>query len=461
MEHICLTCLLDPYLRQSLPRMNQVCDCCGALGPSVSLFRVAAECDQVLDAHFEPTHHDQSVWLYGRMPAGTDLHETLALLKVVAQPALTQLAEDIQTLWFDLDTGETKYSNDVDDPLPYFRMRTDLGTTMTESWRQMQDSLQHEARLINPEATKVLDRVFGGIHADRTTGGLPVLVDAGPDTDLNRLYRARTFQTEEALLEALEHPERLLGTPAPGSGPAGRMNAKGQPAFYGASTEDVAIAEVRPPVGAWVTTSAFSVTRPIKLLDLRNLGNVQLDPNLSLFDPRSIEKAQRRDFLRHLAKQLTQPVMPESQDRDYLPTQVVADYLATHRLGPVDGIIYASVQKPNKSWIHAEESSDEMTGFNVALFPRASRVRNAEGKQTTRASLWQWNDDGPGKHLAPEIAPIPESTPKNLLDYPPFNGPKSRWPVTLDLILSSIEVHEVTGVEITTIARRVAIFKHR
>lgn len=198
-------------------------------------------------------------------------------------------------------------------------------------------------------------------------------------------------------------------------------------------------------------------------MDLRNLGNIQLDRSLSLFDPISIEKAQRRDFLRHLVEQLTQPVMPETQDRDYLPTQVIADYLATHRGGPIDGIIYASVQTPQRSatcWVQKELADSEDTpGFNVALFPRASRVKNAEGKQTARASLWEWDDDGPGRHLAPEIVPIPESAHRNPSDYPPFSGPKPRWPVTLEIALASIKVHEVAGVCITTIDRGVAVRK--
>lgn len=464
MEYICLNCLLDPHLRQSLPRKEQDCDCCEGPGPSVLLFNVALECDQVLDTHFVPTHQDQSVRLYGRSPTGLDLKDTLASLQVVTESALEQLAEDVQELWFDRDTGETKYSTDDDDEQPYFRIRSDLGSAISESWRQMQESLQHEARFLNPEASKVLDSVLGDIHADRTTEGSPVLVEAGPGTSFYRLYRARTFQAEGPLIEALEHPERLLGTPAQGTGPAGRMNAKGQPAFYGATAEAIAVAEVRPPVGAWVATAAFELTRPVKLLDLRNLGLVQMDRAISLFDPRSIEKAQRRDFLRQLVEQLVQPVMPESQDRDYLPTQVIADYLATHRHGPVDGIVYASVQTPQTDTSSprdlAAEHVDGIRGFNVALFPRASRVKGTEGRQTNRASLWDWEDDGPGRYLAPEIAPIPGPTPRDLSDCPPFKTHQSRWPITLELVLDSIKVHEVTGVQVTTTNRQVIVRRH-
>ncbi|MGO8405374.1 RES family NAD+ phosphorylase [Rhizobium ruizarguesonis] len=36
--------------------------------------------------------------------------------------------------------------------------------------------------------------------------------------------------------------------------------------------------------------------------------------------------------------------MPDDQEFDYLPTQAVADFLATETVTPLDGIIFPSVQ---------------------------------------------------------------------------------------------------------------------
>ncbi|MCB2401972.1 RES family NAD+ phosphorylase [Rhizobium ruizarguesonis] len=40
----------------------------------------------------------------------------------------------------------------------------------------------------------------------------------------------------------------------------------------------------------------------------------------------------------------SRPVMPDDQEFDYLPTQAVADFLATETVTPLDGIIFPSVQ---------------------------------------------------------------------------------------------------------------------
>ena len=457
-EFICLNCLQDSHLRRELPKEDESCDFCDSPGPSVRLDEVASSCDQVLDAHFETTNGDESVWLYGRDPGGTDLEETLAGLKVVADEAVEQLAEALRAYWFDRDTGESKYSDDGD-VYPCFRPRSDLGGSMSQTWERIHDSLQHEARYLNPAASQLLDQVFGDVHADHTVEGQPVVVDAGPGSAIERLFRARTFQADDPLIEALERPELLLGTPAQGKGPAGRMNARGQPTFYGASTVDVAVAEVRPPVGSKVVTAAFDLTRPLKLLDFRQLGKLKLDTRLSLFDPRSIERAQRRDFLRQLVGTLVQPVMPESQDRDYLATQVIADYLATHREGPIDGVIYDSVQRRVWPWEPGRNGEAATVGFNVALFPRASQVKGADGRQTAHAALYKWEDDGPGFYLAPAISAIPEAA--KVREEPwtlaPGNASKARRLDALELVLPSIKVHEVKAVEIKTYSREVEV----
>ncbi len=41
---------------------------------------------------------------------------------------------------------------------------------------------------------------------------------------------------------------------------------------------------------------------------------------------------------------MARPVMPDDQEFEYLPTQAVADFLATGAVGSLDGIIFPSVQ---------------------------------------------------------------------------------------------------------------------
>ena len=452
MSNVCMTCITDAYLRQSLNMEDAPCEYCNSPGPTASVFALAQACDEVIEAHFETTHQERSVWLHGYDPVGTDLQSTLESLNFVSndtdRDALFEaLMEDLNFIWFDRDTMESKYTGTDDSAEAHFRLRSDMGSGLSEEWRRMQESLQHEARYVNPEATRVLRRVFANLHVDRGADGGMVVVDAGPSTELHRLFRARAFQAEKPLVEALSHPARFLGTPAPGIGGAGRMNSRGQPVFYGATSEVVAVAEVRPPVGAWVVTAAFEITRPLKLLDLRKLEGIKLDARNSLFEPGSILLAQRRDFLRQLVGQLTQPVMPEQQERDYLATQVVADFLATLEEGPVDGIIFPSVQTPK-----GQESAD----FNVALFPRASRVAEAEGAAIGHAGIWEYEDDGPGRYPAPSLVLKAAPALGGMDSWQP--PPKAeRWQAALAVDLKAINVGTVEGVQFSTYGHSLSV----
>src|SRR5690606_6131305 len=126
-----------------------------------------------------------------------------------------------------------------------------------------------------------------------------------------------------------------LGTRTTGSN-AGRMNAKGQPAFYGATSAKIALAEVRPPVGSKVAIASFHIERPLILLDLRRLDKISVNPCSSLFDPLTLQACQRRDFLKTLCKSMLAPAMPDTEDKNYLVTQVIADYLVMHPTTPID-----------------------------------------------------------------------------------------------------------------------------
>lgn len=450
MRYICLECLKEPYLRRTLKTDQQVCDYCEIDRPCAGLFDVAYECERVLDTHFEPTHLDDAVVIFERDPAGSPLEKTLEDLNVVRSEAIDDLVEDLNFLWFDRDSMENKYLLEDKADVPWFRLRADLGEPVSDAWYQMNKSLQQEARYVNPPAMRVLETVFGNIDADHTDDGQPVVIVAGPGTGLTTLFRARVFQLEQHLTEALGHPARLLGTPEPGIGAAGRMNAKGQPAFYGATTVDVAMAEVRPPVGAWVATAAFELVRPVRLLDLRSLERVRIPAGLSYFDPTTTAMAQRRDFLKTLSSRLVQPVMPDLQERDYLVTQVIADYLATREKGPIDGIIYPSVQRPD---------ADRTDGFNIALFARASGVVGASGKPLGKAYLWE-HEEG-DTWIDPWIVePRPATATSadgfdDVIDLPSARPDHSRE--TLKLVKDMIAIHEITGIQISRKEHRVRL----
>jgi hypothetical protein len=119
------------------------------------------------------------------------------------------------------------------------------------------------------------------------------------------------------------------------------------------------IAEIRPPVGSHVVIARFDVLRPLRLLDCEALDRLTI--NASPFDPHFVAKRDRAEFLRSFSDQIARPVLPGDEVLGYVPTQVIAEYLAERLVQPIDGIFFKSTQRGSAAG-------------NVMLFNRAARV---------------------------------------------------------------------------------------
>lgn len=427
MSYICAECVEEPCLKrlvQENARPKHLCSYCGST-TAVDLWVIALRCEEIIDVFFDESSDTMAVRIYDRTPAGNDLQTTVEELTRLPWETAEIIAGYIHKIWYDAD-GETRYP----DGDPYFVRKSSMAGSLGHAWQNMHESLRADARFFNPKAAVLLDSIFGQLISDRDRSGNPVVIEAGPGTSIESLYRGRVFQTEDPLIEALCWPERYLGSPAVGVGAAGRMNGQGQPAFYGATHQEICIAEVRPPVGSKVALASFRIRRPLRLLDLSRLASVEISRDGSLFDPATLSAFERRDFIRTLGQRLSAPVVPELQDRDYLVTQAVADYLAAEERLNLDGIVYPSAQ--------GERRGERAAGCNVVLFRKACGVTDAEASEPTAlAELWMYEDDGPGRFLNPSIE---------------FKDQRERWhsrpgiEPALELVRDSIVIYDITGV---------------
>ncbi|TNH38326.1 hypothetical protein FHD67_15545 [Paracoccus haeundaensis] len=113
------------------------------------------------------------------------------------------------------------------------------------------------------------------------------------------------------------------------------MNPSGILTFYGAFDLDTCVAELRPAVGESVISAQFSLTRPILVLDTTQFSGKPKAENI--FSSNHIEKMRLWKFMTQFMHEISKPSLPDDEHLDYIPTQVVSEYLSQiHKMKVID-----------------------------------------------------------------------------------------------------------------------------
>jgi len=360
---LCSWCVGEPFLREQIETEGSIdiCHYCGVADRTFSVDQVADRIAAALQTFY---------WDWGQ-----DSSSDSPVAQVIAREAGIgpEIAEDIRQF---LDARYSSAEKANPDWVPYakdsyYSPRESVDTRdLNAGWHRFETSLKHENRFFNRHGEDFLALIFTGLDDHITARGNSVIVEVGPGTSYERLYRARVFEDSDELTRAVLQPDREIGPPPPQRARAGRMNPAGVSVFYGATSSRVALAEVRPPSGSKVVVGAFEVRIRLRLLDLSALEHLRPAVG-SRLDPEYVECLKRAEFLRKLGLQLSKPVMPSDEVLSYLPTQAVANYLAT--AAGLHGIIYPSVQAGLSGRFAAARTGIHET--NVVLFPSVTRVQ--------------------------------------------------------------------------------------
>jgi hypothetical protein len=369
-KRLCYQCIGEQYLKDEVQQKGQRgrCSYCSRSVQSYTIGAIADRVETAFEQHFRRTSDQPMAWqqsLLSDRESNYDWErdgEPVIWAIANAADILEHVAEDIQAIldeqYADFDAAamgeESEFCSES-----YYEEKGSSDDVWQEEWCNFERSLKTEARFFSRIAAGHLASVFCGIDGMSATDGRPLVIDAGAQTNLSAIYRARVFQSEEMLKEAICRPDFHIGPPPAVLATAGRMNARGISVFYGATDPGVAIAEVRPPVGSQVAVARFEIIRPIRLLDLTALSAVAEVG--SFFDPGWAARLERATFLRSLSQRIARPVMPDDEALEYLPTQAIADFLATENDPVLDGIFFPSVQATGDA-------------LNVVLFHKAARV---------------------------------------------------------------------------------------
>jgi len=374
-QALCHKCVGEPYLAAEMKAQGRVRRCCSChkRRHGYTLGALAERIDDVFRVHFRRTSDEPDDWqrmamadkesTYDWERAGEPVVWAIANAADIPYEAAHDIQRILADKYADIELAKSGVETRFHRESYYEESATDdLG--WQEGWGRFEQTLRTRARFFSTSLSDYLRAVFRDLDRMTGVGGRPLLIEIGPGTPVKALYRARVFQSDPPLVEALARPDLHLGPPPAHLAAAGRMNARGIAVFYGATAARVAIAEVRPPVGSQVAVARFRLLRRLRVLDLTALGRVSEAG--SLFDPGLADRLARAKFLRSLSGRMTRPVMPDDEALDYLPTQAVADFLAGENTPRLDGILFPSVQAGTRG------------PKNVVLFHHAAEVEELQ-----------------------------------------------------------------------------------
>lgn len=466
-KRICHRCIGESYLAAEVQASGTTgqCDYCGETGPLLTIEELADEIERAFSDHYVRTADQPDTW-QERMMAdressymwereGAPVVEAIQDAAGIDEGPAGDVLEILQERHGDVEAAAMGEESDFDSHA-YYEEKGPDNQAWHEEWNNFEHALKTDARFFSRTAAELLGSVFGGIDQLTTRDGRPLVVAAGPGTALAHLHRARVFQAEDQLKEALCRPDVHLGSPPARAARAGRMNAQGIAVFYGATNAEVAIAEVRPPVGSTVALAKFAIIRPLRVLDLTALEEAH-DAG-SIFDPTLKRRLERVGFLQTLGSKMARPVMPDDEALEYLPTQAAADFLATMNEPRLDGIIFPSAQTKE--------------GRNVVLFHQAARVASIELPEGSKVEAGTGYGTDEGWEVSYSVhervrPPAPPPADDGTTDLPLFGrafADSPRWDKdfrqpTLQVDVESVEVHHVAWVAVKT--TRFSVHRYR
>lgn len=244
----------------------------------------------------------------------------------------------------------------IDDPLKNEDLSWEFVSAFQHQWCQRSPyRLEHSEMLLHSwarfaEVTKTRKRFLlprgqsvEGSH-DELLGPMEVL-DAVAGAIGQAEWRMVGCTADAAIVRARCHPIEehhqtagSLGSPPSTAAGHNRMSGAGIAMFYGADTEATATAEIRRGDDQAVTVATWRPARELVYLDL-----LAARPIPSLFDMTARADRTWLRFLAAFADDLARPIEPDDAPIEYIPTQIVTEFVRDH-LSTSDGRSFDAIR---------------------------------------------------------------------------------------------------------------------
>ena len=361
-QYVCHACIGDKVLAKRVEKEGTRAECtyCRATKTAFTLADLSNRIHEVLEGHFIPVSEDDvpEQFRQGLNDTETVIEEVAGLEQGIAADVREYLFNRLDKTVNVAGGEENLYSHGM----LYVERETDT-SNFRSAWRDFKEEIHSRARYFGATTEYTLDKIFGNLESLKSLLGRRVIREIKPGENDSSIWRARTAHSDSEVKSILESLSSQLGPPPSDKATAGRMNAEGIPVFYGALEEETCVSEVRAPVGSFVVLVKFDLLNPIRILDLDGLSNAYSD--VSYFDPNYIEERSRERFLGELVGEISRPVIPHQEAREYIATQIVSEYLANRVHPSLHGMIFRSSQTGG-------------AGRNVVLFNGACGVEAYE-----------------------------------------------------------------------------------
>ena len=207
------------------------------------------------------------------------------------------------------------------------------------SWDYFKEVVKHRARF----AFHYEDTFDDFFHRN------PVSILNSVQHDILKFNLIREISVKTKLYRCVQHVrqrdvgikgERIASNPIKNCKVNNRMSPAGISMFYCSTDKNVCIEEVvdfsdkkRP----FYTTAYFLPRNELKLVDLTKIPSIP-----SIYDKKNNKYIESLYFLREFIDDISQPIKLGDEIIDYIPTQVVTEYIRYNPKLKVDGIIYPS-----------------------------------------------------------------------------------------------------------------------
>lgn len=258
-------------------------------------------------------------------------------------------------------------------------------------WQEFKEVIKHKIRFLffRPEHRKRFANPYG--ESINPFDILDEVCDAITRLNLITRFTAKQLKVFRAQQhnpsEKIETAKRL-GSPPNYLAKDNRMSPAGISMFYGAFDVDTCFNEIVDATWAasLITTGTFTNLKPLTLIDFTKFKGVP-----SLLDKSSLKNRAVAKFILSFLRDMATPVKPDDKTHlDYIPTQVVTEYLKYVLSGkmPVHGLIYNSVKKPGGKctvlFVDNDQIAEDQVGKKASSDPNESYLALIKNSLTTK-----------------------------------------------------------------------------